>query len=215
MHLPIVERVARCRSHWWLTALSDRADRPRLAYCVRRGTTSGCCDLGIYVYCLEEFFMKPIVWAGFVALAGLSGIANAACTDPIVPAAGDRGVVTLSSLFSNKLVCGKPGAANVGAAASDRWQERHASAGAAIPGGSLVDYKKGPSDPVDPSKTVGSWSIDTATNQIVHSYTGGSTFKWTVHKAGDRYSFCNASGEQVVALIPPGMGTSGCGGVYP
>ena len=149
--------------------------------------------------------MKPFVVPAFVALVCMSGIAQADCTSAVLDAP------TLSTVFAEKTVCGRPGASypgQGGASSADRWQEYH------NPSGALVDFKRGAADPVDPSKTVGSWSIDAQANKLVHQYTGGSTFSWNVRgTVGGPYSFCTDAGaEHVVALVQ--AGSTGCGS-YP
>lgn len=72
---------------------------------------------------------------------------------------------------------------------SERWQEFHSG----TTGGSLIDYKKGPSDPVDPTSTVGSWSTGNAGNghtddRLIHTY-GGTSYSWQVwDNCGGAYS---------------------------
>jgi len=104
--------------------------------------------------------------------------------------------------MSGSLVCGRPAAGYTGAA-GDRWQEEHRS------GGQLWDYKKGPAptEKVDPSKQVGTWSV--ASDTVIQSYTGGPSFTWTVHDSGGGvYSFCTGeNGSEVVrAFISTGTG---------
>src|SRR5882672_137722 len=79
----------------------------------------------------------------------------------------------LRTLVEGSLVCGRPGP-GFGGNPSDRWQEEHRV------GGQLWDYKKGPSDPVDPSEQVGSWEIQGG-NVVSSHYASGGSFTYSVH----------------------------------
>jgi hypothetical protein len=129
-----------------------------------------------------------IVWGVFV-LTGLAGQAMADCSGPSL------NQVQLQNTLSGMTVCATRG--------DEKWQEQHQGSG----GGALVDYKKGPSDPVDPSKEVGSWNISgTGTNAVVnYNYSGGGTYSYAVLDNKDgTYSFCgNGTGEEIVATIVP------------
>ncbi len=83
------------------------------------------------------------------------------------------------------------------------WQEMHQA------GGALIDYKRGPGDPVDPSKQVGTWSItgiDGRGVYVTYNYGGGSIFTYSVWDNHDSsYSLCSANPE-IKAAIKPGGG---------
>ena len=69
-------------------------------------------------------------------------------------------------------------------------QEFHQGSGSS---GDLIDYKKGSSDPVDPTTSVGSWSI--SGNNITYTY-GGTSFTYTLRQATGAAaptSYCNIS----------------------
>lgn len=123
--------------------------------------------------------MKRLM-VGVILLAGISAEAIAAC-NANTRVTGNA----LTTLVTGNTVCA--------AAGGDRWQEQHRS------GGALWDYKKGPSDPVDPSKQVGTWSI--ASNFITYSYTGGPSYTYSIHgPTGGPYSFCTGpNGSEVVS----------------
>ena len=122
--------------------------------------------------------MKRLVVISIVLLAGISGEAVAACSDPQVTGSA------LTTLISGQTVCATRG--------TEKWQEQHRS------DGTLWDYKKGPNDPVDPTKQVGTWSIDTSLNTVTYSYTGGPSYTYSVHgPAGGPYSFCTGGSETV------------------
>ena len=121
--------------------------------------------------------MKHLMVTSIILLAGVSGEAMAGC-------AANTKVTgsALSTLFTGSTVCATRG--------TEKWQEQHRS------GGTLWDYKKGPTDKVDPSKQVGTWSI--AANNITHSYTGGASYTYSIHGPnGGPYSFCTGSTEVV------------------
>jgi len=85
-------------------------------------------------------------------------------------------------------------------------QEQHLTA--AQDGFNLWDYKKGPSDPVDPTAPAGNWSANN--NTTTHSngtvtYTYGSnSYTFTLHKdpstSSTKYFFCSTgTGDNVEA----------------
>lgn len=75
-----------------------------------------------------------------------------------------------------------------------------------------MDFKKGPSDPVDPTKQVGTWSVSgTDSNTVViYTYTDASgssgPYSFTVHSSGVNLSFCNGNAEVVAATLKLGPG---------
>jgi hypothetical protein len=104
--------------------------------------------------------------AAGVALVALSGSA-AAQSCPT----GTNRVFAPAATVRGTTMCAVRGA--------DRWQEFHAT------GGSLVDYKKGPGDAVDPMETVGTWSATTGdASLLTHTYTGGGSFAWAMCREG-------------------------------
>ncbi|WP_434130148.1 hypothetical protein [Methylocaldum sp. GT1BB] len=131
--------------------------------------------------------MKSIVIRGVIVFVSIAGEAMAACTGP------NLNQIQLSTALSGMTVCATRGA--------ERWQEQHQGTGS----GTLVDYKNGPSDPVDPSETVGTWSISgTGANAVVrYDYGSGGTYDYRVYgNGGNSYSFCNASsGEEIVGTV--------------
>ena len=135
--------------------------------------------------------MKRKIAIGFVLFAGFSGGLMAA------PNCENRNRVNgngLTTLVSGNTVCATKG--------QDQWQEQHRS------GGQLWDFKKGASDPVDPSKQVGTWRI--ASNEVTHSY-GNLSFTYSVHDEGGAasYSFCT-NGLVVVSGATFKTGNSSC-----
>ena len=116
---------------------------------------------------------------GFLAL---SGHATAACTGPALNQAD------LNAAVSGNTVCA--------VRSSERWQEFHQR------GGSLIDYKRGPTSRTDPSQAVGSWSVtaNPAGNSanIVYNYGTGGSFTYSVRgNGGASYSFCGVQSFDV------------------
>lgn len=141
---------------------------------------------------------KTITVAGLLALGFLSipTQAFAACT-----ANTKMSVAQLTALLPGKVVCARNGL-------EWKWQELHVGAPGAT-SGALIDYKKGPNDPVDPSKNVGNWQIAGNGNNatVVYSYTAfgaAGPYSHTVHDNGNgTYSFCGG-GPEVVATVQSG-----------
>jgi hypothetical protein len=70
----------------------------------------------------------------------------------------------LVTTLSGKYVCAR----RPGTSIADSWNELHQGTTAA--GGPIMVYKRGPSDPVDPSKVVGRYSIDTSASTVTYHY---------------------------------------------
>lgn len=138
--------------------------------------------------------MKRLMVTSFVLLAGISGEAMA--VDCGVGSQLTNGAV--ATAVSDKTVCGILG--------NQQWQEYHQ------PGGSLIDYKKGPGHPVDPTKQVGSWSTSGtgASSVVTYNYGSGGTYSYEVHLSGGTYTLCGVSGAPTldVTLLP---GQASCG----
>jgi hypothetical protein len=132
---------------------------------------------------------RLIVSGSLLLLTCISGQATAAPCDGPSRVTG----AALSTLISGNTVCATRGA--------DRWQEQHRT------GGQLWDYKKGPTDPVDPTTQVGTWSI--SGNNVTYSYMGEGpvpSYTYSVHGSGT-YSFCTrVNGSEIVsgAIFLPG-----------
>lgn len=135
--------------------------------------------------------MKLLNIGSAVALTLMAGGAAAAC--PGTPITG----VAITSLLTGNTVC-------VGTAGNWEAQELHVS------GGNLVDFKRGPGHPVDPSETVGSWSVNAAANTVSHNYGAGGTYTYTISpNGGAGYSFCSTAGApEILATVKAGGG--GC-----
>jgi hypothetical protein len=139
--------------------------------------------------------MKRSIWALGMLGAVLSAVGpGIAVADNCVASSGD-GYAKLSAnalqrLMNQSMACYP--------AAGPPWtnQEYQPSNGS---GGTITDYKKGPSDPKDPSKAIGTYSVigTGSGGQITYSYTAGGTFVYTVwgtqSSGSGTYDFCNAS----------------------
>ena len=139
--------------------------------------------------------MKTFVLASTIALALVSGEAMAVCLG------GTRlDAAQITALLTNNTVCVP--AATV---PNMTWQELH------VGGGSLVDFKRGPGHAIDPTETVGTWSVSgtEAGNSIVtHNYGSGGTYTYSVFGSGvvgDPHSFCGSSPE-IAARVKLGGG---------
>lgn len=109
-----------------------------------------------------------------IAMLGLSasGALAQSCPSPMNQSA-------VQSLVTNQYVCGSIG--------GDSWNELHQA------GGVLQDYKKGPTDPVDPSAVVGNWTVN-SDGTITYAY-GSLSYTYQVQvNAGNQYSFCGTGG---------------------
>lgn len=88
----------------------------------------------------------------------------------------------LRTVLSGKTACKSNG--------SDwEWQEYHSSSG------NLVDWKKGPSDPIDPSTTVGFWLVTAGTKSTAKYTYGSNVYNYNVwhNTSNNTYDFCGAS----------------------
>lgn len=93
-----------------------------------------------------------------LTLSLVGGPAIATCG--VNPITGSTGTTNLSGL-TNQYVCATRG--------NEKWQEQHKS------GGDLWDYKKGPTDPVDPSGKVGTWSRNATS--VTYTYDTSYTYR--------------------------------------
>ncbi|MGB5830720.1 MAG: hypothetical protein WBG92_01845 [Thiohalocapsa sp.] len=111
------------------------------------------------------------------------------------PAAGPvTAIPTLATLLTGNTVC-------VGDGSPWEAQEYHQS------GGTLIDWKQGATDPIDPTEQVGSWAISgTGTDRTVDYTYGSTTYINKVYDNGnDAYSFCNNLGNETVGTIETGQ----------
>ncbi|CAG9933390.1 hypothetical protein [Candidatus Nitrotoga arctica] len=127
--------------------------------------------------------MKRLMVTSIVLFAGISGKAmaldcqgNSQLKDPAL----------IADAISNKTVCAMLG--------SQKWQEFHGA------GGSLIDYKKGPTDPMEKTKQVGTWSTsgNGGNSKVTYNYGTGGSPSYKVHLKGGTYTFCGIGGAPTV-----------------
>ncbi len=133
--------------------------------------------------------------------------AQCSCSTNQVTNGVTGGSPNLSTALSGNTVCV--------AKAGGGWenQEYHQSGPTS---GNIVDFKKGPTDPIDPTKTIGIWTISGsgASTQVTYSYASGSTGVYFVCSAattpgpGDAIGFCpSANGSSTInATLKAGQG---------
>ena len=154
--------------------------------------------------------MKQLIFTGALLLASaMTGEAMAQCTTGRV-----NSVSALTTLLSGNTICVSNGAGG--------WdsQEEH------IAGGVLMDYKKGPSDRVDPTKVLGTWHVSgpalpPANTIVTYNYTAwtpNQSYAYlvylnsgTLNQAGSTYAFCTSPGGTpvVIGTLKAGTG-AGC-----
>lgn len=120
--------------------------------------------------------MKRLMVTSLVLLAGISGEVMAVnCADNQVKNSA------ITTAVYGKTVCATNG--------GDKWQEFHA------PNFDLIDWKKGGTDPIDPTKKVGTWSTDTnGNNSAVNYHYGSRTYSYKVYLNNGQYTFCGVGG---------------------
>ena len=139
--------------------------------------------------------MKPVLIVGSILL-GLSTQQAAAQT---CNTGARLTVAQLAALLPGKYACYGPGAWP-----AVTWNERH-SGGAGSISGSVTDFKKGPTDPVDPTSVVGTYSITqniaAKSGQVTYNYGAGGTYSYYVFAnlgtktpSVGNYSFCTTGG---------------------
>jgi len=129
--------------------------------------------------------MKPFIATGIVLLSFGAGQALAAC-----PTTNLASRVDMRNLLSGRYACATRGAEN--------WNELHQGTGFS---GSIQDYKKGPTDPIDYSDVVGSYTLNNGTmgnpDTITYTYPpSGGSYTYVVTPAAQTpgtYTFCNIS----------------------
>jgi len=131
--------------------------------------------------------MKRAALTCLVLLIGTAGSAMAACPGP------DQLYMNAADLAGLK-VCGRRG--------SDQWQEEHRGGPSS---GELWDFKKGPSDPIDPSEKVGTWAVDPAKPKVItYTYDGGGVYSFRVFRKGKKFAFCGVNNsEEIAATVVP------------
>ncbi len=146
--------------------------------------------------------MKGVTFLSGVLLLAVAGQVAAQCTANRVSGAA------LIGLLQDKTVCGTATGAG-GSNAGDRWQEFHDGAAGSGP---LIEWAKGPNDPVDPTHQVGTWLANGRAGTVTYSYSGGGSYTWLVYgDGGGVYSFCTGANGTAVATATIKNGQVGCG----
>ena len=117
--------------------------------------------------------MKITLVAAFLAMASQASAQTCSCNGALTRVTG----TALSTLIVGQTACATLGGSS--------WQSYHQS------GGSLIDYKKGPSDPVDPTKVMGTWSINS--DKVQYNYGTGGVFEYEVCGTSSSATYCGAS----------------------
>lgn len=142
--------------------------------------------------------MKKFVLVAAIAGSLVSGQAIAACTPST-----RLNAAAITALLGSNTVC-----VPAVTVPTMTWQELHVGA----PGGALIDFKRGPGHPVDPTQTVGTWTVSgtgAGNATVTHAYSGaGGTYIYSVHGSGvvgTNHSFC-AGATEIVARVKSGGG---------
>lgn len=135
--------------------------------------------------------MKTAIWAGLIVVLGLVGEASAQ-TPLLCPCDASKIVRTdVAALVTAKTACAMRG--------NEKWQELHQA------GGSLIDYKLGPTSKTDPSEKVGTWlaGVASRTNPlptVTYNYGPGGTYAYAICAPNttttDTFLFCNISTKE-------------------
>ena len=140
--------------------------------------------------------MKSLILAAAVGvgLASLPAASNADCATPSVRV---NTKALMTTLLTGNTVC-VPAATQPTMEA----QELHQS------GGALIDFKRGPTHPTDPTARVGTWSVTGIDGRGVfttYDYGGGKIYTYAVWRNVDgTHSFCSANPELKVRLMTGG-----------
>ena len=112
----------------------------------------------------------------------------------------------LTNFLENNTVCATATGAG-GTKLGDKWQEWHQT------DGTLTEYARGPTDRVDPTRDVGTWSADNGANaDVTYNYTGNGSYTWVLYDdLGGNYSFCTGVNGTVVATATFLTGQVPCG----
>ena len=154
--------------------------------------------------------MKHIIFISALVLASsMTGEAMADCST--------NQVTNLGPLLLNKTVCDATATYDTcakhpgpGCIVQMGMQEEHRG------DGTLWDYKKGSTDPIDPTTQVGTWTVanDNSVNATVsYIYVGPpatTPIPYKVYSTGTGYDFCTVGGSPVASVTLTGIG-SGCG----
>jgi predicted outer membrane repeat protein len=148
--------------------------------------------------------MRQFLLAGImIGLTAGSALAQATCASGPYLAASD-----MQTDFSGKYV--------YGGTAPNNYDELHVFSGSTS--GNIQDYKKGPSDPIDPTTptSYATFSINTTSspNTITYTYAAGYTTPAlsVISNGSNSYTFCNGG---AIYTTSTASGAPGFGGPPP
>ena len=142
---------------------------------------------------------KHIIFSSVLLLASaMTGETMAACSGTQIT---DTSSPTLTNLLTGNSMC---------QTSLQVAQEQHVS------DGNLQDYKKGPLDPVDPTKSIGSWLVSGSGASTIVTYTYGSNVysynvflvSGTAGLTGSTYDFCTGATVKATATWRPAFGST-------
>jgi hypothetical protein len=149
-----------------------------------------------------EINVRPIsLPAAFLVVSGLSAIGGSAWAQSCTLSTGTSKNITattMTTLLTNNYACAYVNP-------TEQWNELHN-------GTQVLDYKKGPTDPIDPSDTpahpTGTYSITGTDSGIVtYNYGAGGTYGYTIKPNQGTlpptlgvYSFCTTTGGINIAV---------------
>jgi hypothetical protein len=135
--------------------------------------------------------MYPLIRS--LALVAATGLVSGGVSAQMCPDL--TRVFALRALLEGKTLCAASG--------SDRWQEQHRV------GGELWDFKLGGGSTTDPTAKVGIW--DVAAGVLIHTYDGGSTYRWAVCEVGaNNYTLVSTSGGPTITGATVQSGRVAC-----
>ena len=163
--------------------------------------------------------MKKTLLAALLALAGTAQAQNnCPCNGSVGTQLTGTTNPTLGAALAGKMAC-----ASVG---NERWQAWHSGTAA---GGDLWDFKRGPTDAVDPSAKMGTYRIESsprlakvgrdtaASDTVVYDYGAGGRYSYAVCRvSADTFALCGAAlgGRDITNVIVGGTGAlQSCDGV--
>ena len=135
-----------------------------------------------------------------IAFLGFTGAVNAQSPCSCNGNAQIKSPTILTSTLVGNTVC-------VGSAPTFEAQEQH------VTGGTLIDFKRGPGHPTDPTKTIGTWvtSGNGGNTIVTYNYTGGSSYSYNVCTSGiDDLGFCPSGTNTPTVNAKLKSGLVGC-----
>lgn len=139
---------------------------------------------------------QALLGMSFAAAVAVTNMASAQQPDHCTGLGGTR-VTQVSQLVGGNTMC----ATRVAAGKTDRWQAFHQGNGNS---GTLIDYRRGPNHPTDPTEPVGTWSATNGSNSsLTSNYGTGGTYIWTVCSVGGTYTVTGPGGTiSGITIIP-------------